>query len=263
MSPSPALLAADVEAIERATLAAVAPQEVDEIPGWLLPFDAGTVGRAHSAVPLRHDANIALADIATIVARYRAHGLPPSLRIAAVPALAHLEAALVEQGLKATQPTLTCVARVADVLDATRAIAPAQVSPSPSAAWSQVYLGEDFDPVDGASRVRALSRATGSLYAHSLDDDSADGRSGQPRVVATGVGSYGHGWLGIHGMRTLGAHRTQGHASRILRALALQAQARAMDWAYLQVDETNLAAWRLYESLGFTLVWRYVYWRPR
>ena len=256
MSPSPALLAADVEAIERATLAAVAPQEVDEIPGWLLPFDAGTVGRAHSAVPLRHDANIALADIATIVARYRAHGLPPSLRIAAVPALAHLEAALVEQGLKATQPTLTCVARVADVLDATRAIAPAQVSPSPSAAWSQVYLGEGFDPVDGASRVRTLGRAIGSLYAHSIDTSS-----GQPRVVATGVSSYGHGWLGIHGMRTQGTHRKQGHASRILRALALQAQARNVVRAYLQVEDGNLAAWRLYESLGFALAWRYVYWR--
>jgi N-acetylglutamate synthase len=257
MSPPHALTAADIEAIERATLAAVAPQDVDEMPGWLLPFDAGTVGRAHSAVPLRHDASIRAADIASIVARYHARGMAPSLRIAAVPALAYLEAALIAQGLKATQPTLTCVARVADVLDATRAIAPAEVSPSPSQAWSQVYLGEGFDPVDGASRVRALSRATGSLYAH-----STDASAGQPRVVATGVGSYGHGWLGIHGMRTLGTHRKQGHASRILRALALQAQARNLVRAYLQVEDGNLAALRLYESLGFALAWRYVYWRP-
>lgn len=242
MSPPQALTATDIEAIERATLTAVAPQEVEEIPGWLLPFDAGTVGRAHSAVPLRHDANIALADIATIVARYRAHGLPPSLRIAVIPALAHLEAALVEQGLKATQPTLTCVARVADVLDATRAIAPAEVSPHPSPAWSKVYLG----------------RATGSLYAHSVDSNSI-----QTPVVATGVGSYGHGWLGVHGMRTLGTHRKQGHASRILRVLALQAQARNVARAYLQVEDGNHAALRLYESLGFALAWRYVYWRQR
>ncbi len=258
MSPPQALTATDIEAIERATLTAVAPQEVEEIPGWLLPFDAGTVGRAHSAVPLRHDANIALADIATIVARYRAHGLPPSLRIAVIPALAHLEAALVEQGLKATQPTLTCVARVADVLDATRAIAPAEVSPHPSPAWSKVYLGEGFDPVDGASRVGTLSRATGSLYAHSVDSNSI-----QTPVVATGVGSYGHGWLGVHGMRTLGTHRKQGHASRILRVLALQAQARNVARAYLQVEDGNHAALRLYESLGFALAWRYVYWRQR
>ena len=258
MSPPYALTAADIEAIERATLTAVAPQEVEEIPGWLLPFDAGTVGRAHSAVPLRHDANIALADIATIVARYRAHGLPPSLRVAAVPALAHLDAALIEQGLKATQPTLTCVARVADLLDATRSITPAEVSPNPSPAWSQVYLGEGFDPVDGASRVHALSRASGSLYAHSVDP-----HANPVQVVATGVGSYGQGWLGIHGMRTLATHRKQGHASRILRALALQAEVRGLQSAYLQVEDGNQSALRLYESLGFTMAWRYIYWRAR
>ena len=249
---------ATIEAIERATLAAVAPQDVDEIPGWLLPFDAGTVGRAHSAVPLRHDASISTSDIADIVRRYRARGLQPSLRIAAVPALAHLDAALIEQGLKATQPTLTCVARVADMLDATPSITPAEVSPQPSDVWSQVYLGEGFDPVDGASRVQALSRATGSLYAHSVDAQS------QPaQVVATGVGSYGHGWLGIHGMRTLPAHRKQGHASRILRALALFAEARGIQSAYLQVEDGNQSALRLYESLGFRMAWRYIYWRPR
>ena len=257
MSSRHDLTATDIEVIERATLAAVAPQDVDEIPGWLLPFDTGTVGRAHSGVPLRHDASIQTADIATIVARYRARGLAPSLRIAAVPALAHLDAALAEQGLKATQPTLTCVARVADLLDATRSITPAEVSPNPSPAWSQVYLGEGFDPVDGASRVHALSRASGSLYAHSVDP-----HANPVQVVATGVGSYGQGWLGIHGMRTLATHRKQGHASRILRALALQAQARGLQSAYLQVEEGNPSALRLYESLGFAVVWRYIYWRP-
>ena len=258
MNPLRVLTGADVEAIERATLAAVAPRDVEEMHGWLLPFDAGTVGRAHSAVPLRHDISIRAADISMIIARYRAHSFSPSLRIAAVPALAHLDAVLIEQGLKATQPTLTCVACVADLLQATEAIAPAEVSTTPSTAWSQVYLGEGFDPVDGASRVKALSRASGSLYAQSVDP-----HSNPAQVVATGVGSYGHGWLGIHGMRTLATHRKQGHASRILRALAVQAQARALPSAYLQVEEGNRAALRLYESLGFTMAWRYIYWRAR
>jgi len=43
-----------VEAIERATVQAVSPDARVEIPGWILPFDAGTVGRAKSAVPLVH-----------------------------------------------------------------------------------------------------------------------------------------------------------------------------------------------------------------
>ena len=48
----------DIASIERATLDAVCPAEVHEIPGWLLPYDTLPVGRARSAVPpgklLRH-----------------------------------------------------------------------------------------------------------------------------------------------------------------------------------------------------------------
>jgi len=46
----------DVESVERATVAAVAPREVEELPGWLVAYDSVTVNRARSAVPLRHDA---------------------------------------------------------------------------------------------------------------------------------------------------------------------------------------------------------------
>jgi N-acetylglutamate synthase len=35
----------------------------------------------------------------------------------------------------------------------------------PDAAWAALFLGEGFDPVDGASRVKNLSRATGNVYA--------------------------------------------------------------------------------------------------
>ena len=46
---------ADIESIERATLAAVAPEEVLEIGGWLVGLDPGSIRLAASAVPLRHD----------------------------------------------------------------------------------------------------------------------------------------------------------------------------------------------------------------
>jgi N-acetylglutamate synthase len=49
----------DVENIERATLAAVSPEAVLELSGWLLAFDTGTVGRAKSAVPMLHTVDMA------------------------------------------------------------------------------------------------------------------------------------------------------------------------------------------------------------
>ncbi|RYZ01264.1 MAG: GNAT family N-acetyltransferase, partial [Comamonadaceae bacterium] len=65
-----------IESIERATVAAVPPDTLAELPGWLLPLDGGTVGRAHSAVPLSH-ATPDLALLLQIEARYEAEGLSP------------------------------------------------------------------------------------------------------------------------------------------------------------------------------------------
>ena len=51
---SPPLEDGDIASLERATLDAVCPAEVHEIPGWLLPYDPLPIGRAQSAVPLAH-----------------------------------------------------------------------------------------------------------------------------------------------------------------------------------------------------------------
>ena len=43
----------DIEGIERATFAAMPPQRLEARGDWLLGLDDGTVGRSHSAVPIR------------------------------------------------------------------------------------------------------------------------------------------------------------------------------------------------------------------
>ncbi|MBC7378385.1 MAG: GNAT family N-acetyltransferase, partial [Burkholderiaceae bacterium] len=83
------LAAGDVEAIERATFDAVPPEAVGELPGWLLGFDGGTVSRAHSAVPVSHEAPGGTPDaevIKEIEALYASHGLRAVFRIPALPA---------------------------------------------------------------------------------------------------------------------------------------------------------------------------------
>ena len=79
------LAAGDVEAIERATCDAVPPEAVGELPGWLLGFDGGTVSRAHSAVPVSHEAPGGAPDaevIKEIEALYASHGLRAVFRTA-------------------------------------------------------------------------------------------------------------------------------------------------------------------------------------
>lgn len=240
----------DIESLERATLDAVAPPSTQEMEGWLLPFDNSTIGRAKSAVPLRHG-RVNDQDVATIEALYAERGLPAAYRVADVTGLAAVHTELARRGYQAQQPTLVQVGSV----QAMRALChdlPARVSASPEPAWSSVYLAEGFDPVDGAHRVRALSRSPHIVYACVEEDGQS---------VAAGTAAFSQGWCSIHGMRTLPAQRGRGLAARVLAGLADAATDRALERVFLQVEEGNAPALALYGRAGFTTAWRYHYWR--
>lgn len=240
----------DVEAIERATVAAVSPQAQEEIPGWLLPFDGGTVGRARSAVPLAHGAPAASV-LAEVEARYAARGVPVMWRLPQVPAFDALRAALQGRGYVPGKPTHVQVAATGDVL----AVSPgpfAETASRPDANWASVFVGEGFDPVDGASRVATLGRAPGALFA-SIREGGA--------TVAAGMGGFSHGWASVHGMRTAQHCRGQGLAGRVLATLARAARERGLPHIFLQVEAHNASALALYRRAGFQTAWTYSYWK--
>lgn len=247
---NPTLTGTAIADLERATLDAVAPPKVLAIDGWLLPFDNSTIGRAKSAVPLRH-ANLDATQVADIEALYAERGLPAAFRVADVPGLANIHTELQRSGYRAEQPTLVQVGTVQQMRQICRAD-PAKVSTTPTPAWSAVYLAEGFDPVDGAHRIQALSRGRHVVYASVLE-------AGQP--VAAGTASLSQGWASIHGMRTVPAQRGRGLAARILGGLADTAIQRGLERVFLQVEEGNTAALALYARAGFTTAWRYHYWR--
>jgi N-acetylglutamate synthase len=243
----------DIEAIERATVAAVAPPTVDAIEGWLLPFDHGTVGRAKSAVPLRHEAPPDPAGlIKGIQARYAAQGLPTAFRIAELPCFASLREALRQRGYRCGKPTLTQTGALQALLTLS-SDTPADVATAAGAGWASVFLGEGFDPVDGASRVSALGRATGTLFG-SVQEDG--------RTVAAGALALDNGWASLHGMRTEQAARGRGLAGRVMAGLAQAALTRGFERLFLQVEAGNAPALALYRRAGFVPQWTYAYWTP-
>ena len=73
----------DIANIERTTLEAVAPADVEEIENWLLPFDDSNISRAKSAVHARHHP-LDIAQLVHIEALYAARGLRAAFRIADV-----------------------------------------------------------------------------------------------------------------------------------------------------------------------------------
>jgi len=246
-----ALSDADIEAIERATVEAVAPEAKEEWSGWLLPFDHGTISRAKAAVPLRHAPFDAEGVIDAIETRYRDRGLAPAFRLADVPPFEPIARLLAARGYHGAKASIVQTASVGHMRNVTSA-PPADVDDTPDVGWAAMFLGEGFEPVDGANRVRALTRAPDSRYA-SLRIDG--------RTVACGTIAFGHGWASIHGMRTEMAHRGQGHAARVLAGLAGAAQARGVTRVFLQVEADNPAAHALYRRAGFRSAWHYRYWQ--
>jgi len=241
--------AADVESIERATLAAVSPRVVEPLEGWLLAMEAGTIGRAKSAVPLRHEAADP-AILARIESRYAARDLRTILRVADASCFEPLHAEMRGRGYRPTQPTLVQIASAAQVAGA-ESDAGVAVACAPSEHWASVYTGEGFDAADGANRVKAFSRAPDAVYA-SIDEAG--------ETLAVGIAAFGFGWASVHGMRTARAQRGRGLARRVLGALASAALRRGVDAIFLQVEEANAAARALYEGAGFAPAWRYAYW---
>ena len=238
-----------IESIERATIAAVSPEEVQEQDGWLLPSDSGTIGRAKSAVPLAHVAPDAAA-VELIEAQYAARGLPAVFRLATDACFDALRLELQLRGYVAAKPTWVQIAPVQAMRQVTQQPI-ADVDSTPDAAWTALFLGEGFDPIDGASRVNSLSRSTSNVYASVRE-------AGQ--TVAGGAASFSYGWASVHGMRTAQSHRGKGLAGRVLAGLAKAAVDRGYDQVFLQVEANNPAAQALYKRAGFTTAWTYEYW---
>lgn len=236
----------DVEGIERATVEGVSPPKLLEIDGWLAPLDDGTIGRRKSAVPLSHSASPDA--ITAVEAAYRTEGLAPAFRIADVPGLQGVRDALAARGYVDAQPTLVKIGDVAQL--AAFRDQPGEILVTPDQGWGAVFLGEGFDPRDGANRVAALTRSPDAVYGAVREGG---------RTVAVGVATFAHGWAGIHGMRTAQDCRGRGLASQVLAALGRSAQARGVTQVFLQVEEKNPAR-ALYRKAGFAEAWRYRYW---
>ena len=238
-----------IEALERATVTAVSPEAQTEIPGWVLPFDSGTVARARSAVPLSHGTP-SLAVLPDIEAAYAKRGFPVMLRLPTLPAFGAFRARLTQRGYREQIVTDVCVA-AAQKVRAVSAGVPADVLAAPHAGWASVFLGEGFDPVDGASRVKKLGQAAGSVFATVWEDG---------RAVAAGAGAFSHGWASVHGMRTASDRRGRGLATRVLATLAGAAIQKGYEQVFLQVAADNSAAQSLYRRAGFERAWTYSYW---
>ncbi len=250
----------DVENIERATLKAVKPAQLQALPGWLIPLDSGNVTRACSAVPLQHR-QINEQQIKPIEQIYGTASLAAKFRLPLTDASKPFIARLELQGYVKNQPTLVQSANVEHVLKIATELAsrsPSEVNryvvrmdKEPDPSWNRLFVEPGKDEAYARSRVQVMQRAESGQFFSAWQNEM---------IAACGMAAFDNGWVSLHGMRTNFEHRRRGLATEIIRRMMMHAQSVGIRQTFLQVEAENLGAQAVYQQLGFHTVWTYAYW---
>lgn len=251
----PELTRADMLALDRLAAAAWPASEASGLDGWQLRFADGVSRRANSVAPFPASVDARPLDtrIDAVEAFYRTRALPPRFQISPAADPADLDAVLSARGYVTEAPVTIQIAPAARIAATARPDAPITVATTATADWYQAYSeGYDRD-------ARAITEAAREQPAFAMWRDPGE----QPASI--GLGVLGGNWLGIFGMWTRPAHRNHGIGGALLAALAAWGVARGAIGLYLQVEDHNTDARRLYERIGFKAVYGYHYrthWTP-
>tara|TARA_R110001599_G_C12276584_1_gene662522 strand:- start:10407 stop:11198 length:792 start_codon:yes stop_codon:yes gene_type:complete len=238
----------DILALDRVAACAWPAPESTFLDGWQLRFGDGVSRRANSCAPFPPPPSAAeFKDrLHTVEAFYRGHDLPPRFQISPAATPDNLDGELSQRRY---------------VMEA-----PVNILVAPSAAVARLGAQDDIVTVDEKASddwwpfyVNAFDRDASEILAGARDTVGFASVRGTNGIETIGIGVIGGGWLGIFGMFTLHTHRGRGRAKQLMTTLAAWALARGAFGIYLQVEDHNDDARRLYERLGFKRVYGYHY----
>ena len=174
---------------------------------------------------------------------------PARFRLTAVSRPQDLDACLAAPGYEVEAPTDVLVAKAAPLRRGSTSH-PVTIAPMPSPDWTKCWLASGAR--DEAAKRRALlarlPAATVFALARTRDEP-----------VGIGFAVIERGWAGIFAMQTAAPYRGQGVARAVLDALIARARAAGANRLYLQVEQDNAVAQRLYRGAGFSFAYGYHY----
>jgi arginase len=227
---APALAGSTAHTVERRAAAAWPAAHAETVDGWVVRYSPQMAARrANSALP-------AAGSIEPVEAFYRGRGRPVIVQVTPAEQHGALDAELAARGYRREAPTLVLTAPAAPL--ATPPSVAVDLGVRPSDGWLRTY-GKPMPEIPQPA-----------AYAEVVVDG---------RVAAVGLLVAEAGWAGIFCMTTDPAQRRRGLALAILHAGAGWALAQGAERLYLQVEEDNDPARRLYERAGFTLSHSYHY----
>ena len=240
--------AADVLALEDVSARAWPAARQAGIGGWRLNAASGFSGRINACWPLE-DSGLSLDEaVAAAEAWYADQGLPPLFKIVeSACAPTGLSTHLAALGYRPRTETLMMVGPASSGGDG-EAILTDTVEP----LFAAVFAATATEPGDTQERLETLARIPQPRFFVRLDVAG--------EAAAIGACGVEGDQAGIFAMRTNPAHRRQGLARRVLRALIAAAAERGVKRMWLQVEADNPGAIALYQGAGFVEAYRYRYW---
>jgi GNAT superfamily N-acetyltransferase len=240
----------DVLRFEEITLNSSSALKQSLYDGWVLRFSPGSnVKRANSVTPL-YPSSLPVEDkIDYCELAYAREGLPARFRVNQFCAPADLDDRLAAHGYQKIEPTLVMSLPLATALQ-----------PTPASGIKELPLG---DWLHVAHRLRGEEKET--VAAHRARLESLPMRrfhlvlEACDAAVCVGLGTLQGELFGLFDIFTPAPLRNRGYSKEVTQALLAIAVREGATLAFLQVDESNAPARRIYEGLGFQTVYSYWY----
>lgn len=240
-------------AVEQATWP---PPRVVDVDGWRVGLSGGVTRRAGSTLA-RGDVRDLAAAVDRVEEVYASDGGPATFRVGDPDTPAGLAPELDRRGYAVASRTYVLVRDLASLpptVDAAAGAAPApaavhvRVDDAPTDAWLDLWLAGKGTP---RAASRAIVAAAPARYLTAVDTDGTH----LAVVRAAPVGD----WVGVACLQVVPAARRRGLGRALTLAALESAAAHGARRAFLQVEDHNAAALRLYARLGFAPAQRYAY----
>lgn len=237
--------------IEEAALNAwPAPQQM-LYDGWLLRLTGGNSKRVNS-VNVRYPSSLPLADkIGFCRAIYAQHGLPLIFRLPDPMATEDLLQALVRAGLREYDPTFVLGWEISGATEVRRDVT---ARPLTIADWLEVRSLVTQTPL---ARLVDYGQILGIIVPEKV----LMGLFLNGKLVACGIGVLEGHLLGYFSIYTHPSHRRRGYGRAMMAALTRWGATQGATFGYLQVEGDNAPALAMYAAMGFTRLYRYVYYK--
>lgn len=242
-----------VRRLEDAGFRAWPAREEIRIGGWRVRLADGHTGRANSVNPMGPVDDLD-ASIRRCEELFRSHRLRPVFRATPLLEPPELVDALRERDYALVSPTRVLTRDLS--ARPPEAVNGVSWSDAPDGEWLGRLVRWYAVPTDRQGALRAILEAIepARAFATVRDGDTP---------VGAGVGVTEGGLVGLFDLVTAPESRDRGHGTRLVEGVLGWGVARGARVAYLQVEEDNEGARRLYGRLGFEDAYSYGYWVSR